>query len=100
MDFIVDFLMEFVFEGAFGSFTENKLPKGAKIAIITVCNLIVAGLFGMGLYLANEAGDKIGVVIFSALMVLDVIVYSVLLYCILQRVKYGENKGEKKNAKR
>ncbi len=96
MDFIFDFLMEVVFEGAFGSFTDNKLPKSAKIAITTVCNLIVAGLCGMGLYLANKAEDKIGVVIFTVFIVLDIVVYFVLLWCILRRIKYGKNKGEKK----
>ena len=96
MDFIIDFLMEFVFEGAFGGFADNSLPKGAKIAIMTVCNLIVAGLFGMGLYLANDADDKTGVMIFSALLILDVIIYSVLLWCLLKRVKYVKNKSRKR----
>ena len=88
MDFVVDFLMEFVFEGAFGSFTDNKLPKGAKIAIMTVCNLVVVGLCSVGLYLAYQAKDKVGVIIFIIFLMIDAIVYSVLLWCVLRRIKY------------
>ena len=96
MDIIFDFLIEVVFDGAFGSFADNSLPKGTKIAIMTVCNLIVAGLFGMGLYLANEAEDKTGIIIFSVLLVLDIIVYFVLLGSLLSRIKYRKNKGGKR----
>ncbi len=88
MEIIVDFLMEFVFEGAFGSFADNNLPKGVKITIMTVCNLIVVGLCSMGLYLANKAEDKVGVIIFIVFLVLDIVVYFLLLWCMLRRIKY------------
>lgn len=100
MDLIFDFIIETVFEGAFGSFTDNNLPKSVKIAIMTVCNLIVAGLFSVGLYLADKSGDKTGFIIFTVLLVLDIVVYFILLWCVLQRVKKVKNKGDKNNEKR
>ncbi len=82
MDFIFDFLIETVFEGAIGGFWDDGSPKKKAQAIFTgVCAIIVLSLCIAGLFLTIRAED-----VFASICFLLVIV--LLVFCFVMVIKH------------
>lgn len=88
MDFIFDFLIETVFEGAIGGFWDDGSPKKKAQAIFTgVCAIIVLSLCIAGLFLTIRAKDVFASICFSLVIVLLVFVFGMVIHHLIKENK-------------
>ncbi len=69
MDFLLEFLLELVFEGSFELLSEKKAPLGLRIAIAAVMLLVYVGLFGLLMYVAISTKHPFVIIFVTAVTV-------------------------------
>lgn len=87
-DFIFDFIIETVFEGAIGGFWNDGSPKEKAQAIFTgVCAIIVLSLCALGLFLTIRAKAVFPSICFALVIVLLVFVFGVVIHHLIKENK-------------
>ena len=87
-DFIFDFLIETVFEGAIGGFWNDGSQKEKAQAIFTgVCGIIVLSLCIAGLFLTIRAKAVFESICFAFVIVLLVFVFGMVIHHLIKANK-------------
>ena len=87
-DFIFDFLIETVFEGAIGGFWNDGSQKEKAQAIFTgVCGIIVLSLCIAGLFLTIRAKAVFESICFSLVIVLLIFVFGMVIHHLIKANK-------------
>ena len=87
-EFIFDFIIETVFEGAIGGFWDDSSPKKKAQAIFTgVCAIIVLSLCIAGLFLTIRAKAVFLSICFSLVIVLLIFVFGMVIHHLIKANK-------------
>lgn len=87
-EFIFDFIIETVFEGAIGGFWDDDSPKKKAQAIFTgVCAIIVLSLCAAGLFLTIRAKAIFPSICFALVIVLLVFVFGIVIHHLVKANK-------------
>lgn len=87
-EFIFDFIIETVLEGAIGGFWDDSSPKEKAQAIFTgVCAIIVLSLCVAGLFLTIKAKAIFASICFSLVIVLLVFVFGMVIHHLIKASK-------------
>ena len=88
VDFIFDFIIETVFEGAIGGFWDEDSPKKKAQAIFTgACAIIVLSLCVAGLVLTIRAKAVFPSICFAFVIVLLVFVFGIVIHHLVKADK-------------